>query len=42
MESMFNLQPFNEKMENSEIYIFIPKFSKSWIHQIAHMKILNH
>ena len=24
MESMLNLRPFSEKMENYEIYIFVP------------------
>ena len=24
MESMFNLRPFSEKIENYEIYIFVP------------------
>ena len=26
MESMFNLRPFCEKIENYEIYIFVPNF----------------
>ena len=35
MESMFNLQPFCENIENYEIYIFV---QNSWVHQIAHIK----
>ena len=38
MESNFHIRLFSEKMEYYEIHIFRPYFTKSWIHQIAHIK----
>ena len=35
---MFNLRPFSEKIENYEIYIFVPNSKKSLIRQISHIK----
>ena len=37
---MFNLRPFSEKIENYEIYMFVPNSKKPWIYQISHIKYL--
>ena len=44
MESIFNLRPFSQKMENFEIYIFVPnsehiEFIKSLIQSIQLLMI---